>query len=101
MSMVSVVAFHGNTLRTYADDGIFLVPKVCILLHTFDEGLFSKNIHDRQKKQHTFSLNKMCSHSILLLLVFFPLSNCLNQTVFFPSQNHFDMTKYQSKEGTL
>ena len=83
MSMVSVVASHGNTLRTYAADGIFLVPKVCILLHTFDEGFFSKNIHDRQKKQHTFLLNKICPHLILLLLVLFPLSDCLTQNEFF------------------
>ena len=81
--------------------GYFWSKKLCILPNTSDKGLFSKNIHDRQKKQHTFSLNKLCSHYILLLLVFFPLSNCSTRTVSLPYRHTFDMTKYQSKEGTL
>ena len=75
ISMVSVVASHGHHVRTYGADGIFLVKKLCILPNTFDEGFFSKNLHDRQKRQRTFSLNKICYHLVLLLMTFFPLSN--------------------------
>ena len=101
ISMVSVVPPHGHTIRTYGADGIFLVQKLCILLHTFVLGFFSKNIHDRQNKQHTFSLNKIYNHLILLLMVLCSLSNCLTRTVFFPSCNNCDMKKYQIKEGKL
>ena len=83
MSIVLVVASDGHTLQTYGADWIFLVQKTVHITAHFGEGLFSKNIHARQKKQHTFSLNKICSHLILLILVFFPLSNCLTRTVFF------------------
>ena len=72
MSMVSVVAFNGRTVRTYGADGIFLVQKTVHLTTHFGEVLFSKNLHDRQKKQCKFSLNKICSHLILLLPVLFP-----------------------------
>ena len=93
MSMVPVVVSYGHTLRTYAADGILLAQKTVHLTAQFGEGLFSKNIHDIQKKQHTYSLNKICSHLILLLLVLFPLSDCLTRTVFFSSHNHFYMMK--------
>ena len=79
--------------------GYFWSKKLCILPHTFDEGLFKKNIHDWQKKQRTFSLNKIWYHLIFLILSLFPLSNYLARNVFFTSRNNFDMKKYQSKEG--
>ena len=55
----------------------------------------------RQKKQHTITLNKICSRLIFLVPVLFPWSNCLTRNFPFPSRNHFEMTKYQSKEGKL
>ena len=91
MSMVSVVASNGHTVRTYAADGIFLVQKTVHLSAQVLWRDLSKILHDRQKKQCTFSLNKICSHLILVLLVFFPLSNFLNWTVLFSSCHHFDM----------
>ena len=81
--MVSVVASGGHTMLTYGTDGIFLVQNTVHLTAHFGGGFFSKNLHDRQNKQRTFSLNKIFSHLILLLLIFFPLSNCLTRT-FFP-----------------
>ena len=71
MYIFSVVDFYGHTVRTYGAEAIFLVQKTVHLTAHFGEGLFSKNIHDRQKKQRTFSLNKIFSHLILLMLVLF------------------------------
>ena len=71
-----------------------LGPKNCAFYRiSVMKDSFSKNLHDRQNKQRTFPLNKICSHLILLMLVFFPLNNCLPRTVFSPSRNHFDMKK--------
>ena len=97
ISMVSLAASYVHMMRTYGADGVFLVEILCILLHKFDEVFFSQIIQDRQSNQRISSLNKICSHLILLMLIFFPLSNCLTRTVFFLSSNHFYMTKYQSK----
>ena len=83
MSMVSLVASHGSSVRTHGADDIFLGGKLCILLYMFDEGFFSKDLHDRQNKQPTFLLNKIFSLLIFLLLVFFTLSNCLTQKISF------------------
>ena len=101
MPMESVVASHGHTVRIYGADGIFLVQETGHLTAHVWWRLIFKNLHDRQKKQHIFSLNKICYNLISLLMVLFPLSNCLTWTVFFPSHNNFDMMKYQSKEGKL
>ena len=59
MSMVPVVDYYDHTLRIYAADGILLAQKTVHLTAQFGEGLFSKNIHDIQKKQHTYSLNNL------------------------------------------
>ena len=63
--------------------GIFGPKTVHLTAHIWLRLIF-KIIHDRQKKQHTFSFNKTFSYLVLLLLVLFPLSNCLTRTVFFP-----------------
>ena len=42
ITMVSVVASDGHTVRTYGADGIFLVPKTVHLTAHFGEGFFSK-----------------------------------------------------------
>ena len=53
MSMVSILASHGHTVCTYGADGVFLVKKMCILPHTFDEELFSKNFMiDKRSNAH-------------------------------------------------
>ena len=71
-----------------------------LLTAHFGEGLFSKNLHDIQKKQRKISLNKIFYHLIFLMLVLFPASNCLTRTVL--SLLTIILTwKYQSKEGTL
>ena len=77
MSIVPVVASNRPTMHTYGDDGICLVQKNCASYCTrLMKASYKKNQY-RQKKQHTFSFNRICSHLILLMLVFFPLSNCL------------------------
>ena len=43
MSMLSVVASDGHTVRTYGADGIFLVEKLCILPHTLVKASFQKS----------------------------------------------------------
>ena len=54
MYMFSEVDFDGHTVRTYGAEGIFLVQKTVHLTSHFGKGLFSKNLHDRQKKQCKF-----------------------------------------------